>query len=119
MRQSCLIGGQRDRLEGAHPDTTTKAGGYASLGLPRPAPLAGLVMARRNAGFIRQPHCGSPGCWMNPAFRWWCQDVPARANLSASGLSALRERTRMSALRLHYCAPGCSPWRLWFLLTDR
>jgi len=38
---------------GAHPDTTTKAGGHAN----------------RNAGFIRQPQCGSLACRMNPAFR--------------------------------------------------
>jgi hypothetical protein len=47
-------------LDGTHPDTTTKAGGYAN----------------RNAGFIRQPQCGSPACRMNPAFRWRCQDAP-------------------------------------------
>ena len=51
-----------NNLQGAHPDTTTKAGGYAN----------------RNAGFIRQPQCGSPACRMNPAFRWWCQEAPVR-----------------------------------------
>ncbi|MCX6925439.1 MAG: hypothetical protein NT154_19855, partial [Verrucomicrobia bacterium] len=48
------------RSSGAHPDTT-KAGGYAN----------------RNAGFIRQPQCGSPACRMNPALRWWYQDALA------------------------------------------
>jgi hypothetical protein len=48
------------RLGWTHSDTTTKAGGYAN----------------RNAGFIRQPQCGSPACRMNPAFRWWSQDAP-------------------------------------------
>jgi CheY-like chemotaxis protein len=48
----------------AHLDTTTKAGGNAN----------------RNAGFIRQPRCGSPACRMNPAFRWWYQDAPGRSS---------------------------------------
>ncbi len=38
---------------GAHPDTTTKAGGHAN----------------RNAGFIRQEGKWHWGCRMNPAFR--------------------------------------------------
>jgi len=48
------------------------------LGLPRPAPLSGLVMARRNAGFIRQAgewpavlimeEMGTPGEG-NPAYK--------------------------------------------------
>jgi hypothetical protein len=30
----------------------------------------------RNAGFIRQAGEWDWGSWMNPAFRWWCQDAP-------------------------------------------
>jgi len=54
------VGGRNQgRLGWTHPNTTTKAGGYAN----------------RNAGFIRQPQCGSRACRMNPAFRWWCRDA--------------------------------------------
>ena len=55
-------------------DTTTRAGGYA----------------RRNAGFIRQPRCGSPGCRINPEFRPEC--VPLLGPLYGSRCSATATR---------------------------
>ena len=38
--------------------------------------------ANRNAAFTRQPKCGSPGCRLNPAFRWRCQDAPRWGHIS-------------------------------------
>jgi len=38
--------------------------------------------ANWNVGFIRQPGCDSPGCRINSAFRWCCEDAPARTFLS-------------------------------------
>jgi len=39
-------------------------------------------MARRNSGFIRQAGEWDWGGWMNPAFRWWCQDAPDDGGVS-------------------------------------
>ena len=40
----------------------------------------------RNAGFIRQPRCGSADCRINPAFRWWYQETPGA--FGAGGLAS-------------------------------
>ncbi|MCX6925799.1 MAG: hypothetical protein NT154_21720, partial [Verrucomicrobia bacterium] len=67
-----------------HPDTTTKAGGYAN----------------RNAGFIRQPQCGSPGCRMNPAFWWRRQDMPTPSRVHALSLPTMLPLCYASASRM-------------------
>ena len=57
---------------------------------PRPMPLGigtwsgggkACGYANWNVGFIRQPGCDSPGCRINSAFRWCCEDAPARTFL--------------------------------------
>jgi hypothetical protein len=73
--------GNSVRLREAHPETTTKAAGYAN----------------GNAGFIRQLQCVSPACRMNSVFRRWYQGAPGFAFCTAFRL--------LSPFRLGILAP--------------